>query len=165
VVLLCAVQLELGVVLGAVRLQLSGPQDYPPISVSLLGAIRELPADAKLAYACHPFEEIWFGNPRLLSIDAHTGRRVVPMCFAAEVLSTLIGAPRSAQVPNASFAQAPQRALYPDAGAHPSSAAVVAFLKDHGIEYIYADAMHPNSLVADAVPIARSGDAEVLRVP
>lgn len=55
--------------------------------------------------------------------------------------------------------------LYPEAAAHPSSAAVAAFLKDHGIDYIFADADYPNSLVADAVPIAQSGDAELLRVP
>ena len=87
------------------------------------------------------------------------------MCFEADVLSTFVGAKPSKQTPNQGFAWAPQRVLYPDASAHPSSAAVATFLKGHGIDYIYADAAHPNSLVADAIPIARSGDAEVLRVP
>ena len=49
--------------------------------------------------------------------------------------------------------------------ARPSSAAVAAFLKDHGIDYIYADARHPNSLVDDAILVAKSGAAEILRVP
>ena len=69
------------------------------------------------------------------------------------------------RVPALGFDLAPQRELYPDASARPSSAAVAAFLKKHGIEYIYADERHPNTLVTDAVPIATSGDAMVLRVP
>jgi hypothetical protein len=89
----------------------------------------------------------------------------VPMCFEADYFSTLVGAQPSAQVPSAFFALAPQQTLYPDAAAHPSSAAVAAFLKDHGIDYIYADASHPNSLVANAFPIATSGDAQLLGVP
>jgi len=165
VIVLCGVQLELGVALGVLRLQQVGPHDYEPISVSLLGAIRQLPPDAKLAYACGTFEEVAFANSRLISIDAHTGRRVVPMCFEADVYSTLIGAEPSTQVPNAGFMLAPQRTLYPDAAAEPSSARVAAFLKDNGIDYIYADARHPNSLVDDAVLIATSGDGQVLRVP
>ena len=42
---------------------------------------------------------------------------------------------------------------------------MVAFLKANGIDYIYVDAMHPNTLVPDAVPIATSGDTQVLRLP
>ncbi len=34
-----------------------------------------------------------------------------------------------------------------------------------GIDYIYADAPHPNSLVPEAILIARSGEAQVLRLP
>ena len=87
------------------------------------------------------------------------------MCFEADVTSTLIGAEPSVRVANAFFAWAPQRALYPDEAADPPSAAVAAFLKDHGIDYIYADAKHPNSLVNDAIPVAAVGDAKVLRIP
>ena len=53
----------------------------------------------------------------------------------------------------------------PDAAAAPSSAAVAAFLMANGIDYIYADAAHPDSLVADAGPIALSGDFQLLRLP
>jgi len=130
-----------------------------------LAAIKGQPSDAKLAYACLPFEEVSFGSPSLLALDAHTGRRVVPMCFEADVFSTLIGAQPSTQVPNTGFTWAPQRTLYPDAAAAPSSAAVAAFLMANGIDYIYADAAHPDSLVADAVPIALSGDFQLLRLP
>jgi hypothetical protein len=162
---LCAIQLLMGVVTSTVRMQVFGPREYEPISVILLAAIRALPPDAKLAYTCKPLEEVGFATPRLLSIDAHTGHRVVPMCFEAELLSTFIGATLSVRVPNLYILSAPQRALYPDAAADPSSAAVTAFLKDHGIGYIYADASHPNSLVDDAVPIAKVGDSEVLKIP
>jgi hypothetical protein len=165
VVVLCVFQLEWGGANVGLRLWQLGPRYYPPISVSLLGAIRQLPPDAKLAYACRPFEEVSFVNSRLVSIDAFTGRRVVPMCFEADVTSTLVGAPASLQAPAAGFQSAPQWTLYPDAAAHPSSATVAAFLKANGIDYIYVDSWHPNSLVTDAIPIATSGDGQVLRVP
>jgi hypothetical protein len=42
---------------------------------------------------------------------------------------------------------------------------VATFLKAHGIDYIYADAAYPNTLVTNAVPIATSGNSQVLRVP
>ena len=51
VVILCAIQLELGAVIGRSRLQ-GRAGDHDPIPISLLQAIRQLPADAKLAYAC-----------------------------------------------------------------------------------------------------------------
>jgi hypothetical protein len=165
VAVLCLVQLEAGVVMGTVYLEAFGPGDYQPIPVSILTAIRQLPGNAKLAYACWPLEEVSFADQRLLSIDAHTGRRVVPMCFQADTFSPTVGGPLSLQTPNQGFDWTPQAALYPDAGARPSSAAVAAFLKDHGIDYIYADARHPNSLVAGAVPLATTGDVQILRVP
>jgi hypothetical protein len=124
-----------------------------------------LPPDAKLAYACRPFEEVAIWDPRLVSIDAHTGRSVVPMCFEAESFGELMGAAMSADIPSPLFDRAPQRIVYPSSSAHPSPASLAAFLKDNGIDYIYADSVHPNSLVPDAVPIATSGDAQVLHIP
>lgn len=164
VITLCAIQLELGIVLGLGRLQ-GGSATYEPIPVSILQAIVRLPEDAKVAYACQPLEEISFVNSKLLGIDAHTGRRIVPMCFQADALAPLFGVERSAQTPDAAFVFAPQATLYPDSTARPPSTAVSSFLKAYGIDYIYADAAHPNSLVTDAVPIATSADFELLRVP
>ena len=164
IVALCVVQLELGVVLGLARLQ-GGSPDVEPIPVNLLAAIEQLPADAKLAYACQPLEEVSFVNSKLLGIDAHTGRRVVPMCFEADVIGPLFGAPPSTQMPDAGFASAPQLTLYPNSAARPSSLEVAAFLKAHSIDYIYADSKHPNSLVAGAVPIAAIGQFAILRIP
>jgi hypothetical protein len=162
---LSLIQLELGVAAGIVRLQGFGPYDYPPIPTALLAAIRELPTDAKLAYSCGPFDEVAAGTPRLLSIDAHAGRRVVPMCFEAEFPNTLIGSQSTDQVASQFFTGAPQAALYPDAAASPSAAVITRFLKDHVIDYIYVDDKHPNILLPDAIAIATSAHAEVLKVP
>ena len=62
------------------------------------------------------------------------------------------GGQKSADIENPLFHLAPQRALYPDAKARPSPESVAAFLKANGIDYIYADAMHPNTLVPEAHP-------------
>ena len=107
-VLLCVIQLELGAYVGIFRVQLNGPGSNPPIPVSLLASIRQLALGTELAYACQPFEEATFGTPSLLGIDAHTGHRVVPMCFEADVFGVLIGAKPSAEVPNANFSLAPR---------------------------------------------------------
>ena len=74
------------------------------------------------------------------------------MCFEADFFGQLVGGQKSADIANPLFQWAPQRALYPDANARPSPASVAAFLKANGIDYIYADTMHPNTLVPDARP-------------
>ena len=132
VIALCLVQLGLGAMTGVAHLMAFGPRGEP-VPVGLLGVIRELPRDAKLAYACTPWSEVGFGTPELLTINAHAARRVVPMCYEAEHLSTLIGAEPSLEVRNLFFELAPQRTLYPDATAEPSPAEVAAFLERHGI--------------------------------
>jgi hypothetical protein len=164
---LCGVQLGLGGGIAVVRLQLGfGPMDYQPIPLEVLDAIERLPMDAKLAYSCGATEEAAFGDPILGSIDAHTGRPVVPMCFHAEIFTWLItGNDNSTEVANPYFELAPQRTLYPDSKVRPSAATVTAFLKRHGIAYIYADTAHPNRLVPEAVPLATSGTIQLLRIP
>jgi len=89
----------------------------------------------------------------------------VPMCFEADVNGPLLGADVDATIADAGFASAPQAALYPDSTARPSPAAVTVFLEAHDIDYIYADADHPNTLVPEAVPVASSAGFEVLRLP
>jgi hypothetical protein len=131
----------------------------------ILAAIEDLPTDAKLAYACLPLEEASFWDAQLLGINAHTGRHVVPICFEAETFGAMTGTPMSPDVPSPLFVHAPQRALYPTWDSRPSPASVAAFLKANGIDYIYADALHPNTLVPDAIPIATDGETQVLRIP
>ena len=165
VLVLCVAQIEVGVALGVLRLGRLGPGSYAPIPIEMLTAIKSLPTDAKLAYSCFPLEEMTFWDARLLAIDAHTGRRVIPMCFQADFFGHLLGVPISPDVPSPLFQWAPQRTLYPDSRSQPSSKAVLSFLKSNGIAYIYADSDHPNSLVPEAIPIATSGQAQLLRVP
>jgi hypothetical protein len=161
---LCLLQLEVGLVLGVTRLQ-GRSEVSEPIPIAVLDAIAHLPHDAKLAYACQELEEISFVNSKLLGIDAHTDRRIVPMCFEADVNGPLLGAEVATTVADAGFASAPQASLYPDSIARPSQAAVSAFLKANGIDYIYADDAHPNTLVPNAESVIASAGFEVLRLP
>ena len=39
------------------------------------------------------------------------------------------------------------------------------FMKSNGIDYIYVDRAHPNTLVPDAIPVATDGETQVLRLP
>jgi len=162
---LSVVQIGFGAIFGVVRLEDFGPRSYPPVPLGTLATIRNLPPDAKLAYACQPSEEVAFWLGRLLGLDAHAGRRVVPMCFEAETDGQLNGTKMSADIPSPLFESAPQRMIYPDSSAHPSSASVTAFLKANGIRYIYTDAQHPNTLVQGAAPISSIGDVQILRLP
>jgi hypothetical protein len=165
VLVLCGMQLEIGVAMSVIRLQGFGPGTYPPVPGVILAAIEALPEGAKLAYACHPFEEVAFWNAGLQGLGTHTGRRIVPMCFQAEAFGPLVGIPMSAEAVSPRFLMAPQRSLYTNADAKPSAASVASFLKENGIDYIYADALHPNSLVPGAILIATIGETQVLRLP
>ena len=80
-------------------------------------------------------------------------------------MGSLTGTEVSADIPSPLFRWAPQRKLYPASGVHPSAETVARFLKENGIDYIYADALHPNALVPDAIPIASNGEVQVLRIP
>lgn len=165
VVPICGMQIGLGIPISVVRLQAFGPHEYPPVPVAILEEIRSLPPEAKLAYACRPSEELAFWDPRLIGIDAHTERRIVPMCFQADFFGQLIGGQKSTDTPGPLFQWAPQRWLYLDSGARPSAASVASFLKDNGIDNLYTDALHPNALVPGAIPIATVGETQVLRLP
>ena len=77
----------------------------------------------------------------------------------------MTGTPNSADVASPLFLAAPQRALYPAWDSHPSPASVAAFLKANGIDYLYVDRVHPNTLVPDAIPVATDGQTEVLHIP
>lgn len=162
---LCLIQLQVGVRAATVRLQVLGVAAFEPIPTTLLHSIEGLPAGARMAYSCGPAEEVAFGVPQLLTIDAVTARRVIPMCFEPEFPSIILGAPPDLTIPSQFFRGAPQMELYPTSTASPTSDAVLAFLRKYDIDYIYADARHPNALVPDAVLIASSGDFQVLRVP
>jgi hypothetical protein len=161
----CLLQIEIGFGTSIIRLQLFGPHSYAPVPETLLAAIKALPPDAKVAYNCAAFEEVAFWDPRLIALSAQTGRSVVPMCFQAEFFASLNGAPISADIESPLFRWAPQRNIYPSTAAPPAVEQVASFLEANRIDYIYADDVHPNSLVPGAVVIASSGDARLLRLP
>lgn len=165
VLLLCVGQIEFAATLGILRLQRFGPGNYEPVPLGLLAAIRALPVDAKLAYACRPSAEQSIWDPRLLAISAHTDRRIIPMCFESDAFGPLVGGDPSLEVINPLFLSAPQRALFPTASATPSADAVATFMHANGIDYIYADAAHPNALVPDATEVAAVGAFQLLRIP
>jgi hypothetical protein len=165
--LVCGVQLGLGAFNVVGRLVAFGPSPvYEPIPVTVLEAIELLPRDAKLAYSCRSLNEPAFWDPALVSIDAHTGRRVVPMCFQGQSFELFItGKDAPPGVPHPLFRLAPQQTLYPDAGAQPSAARVTTFLSEHGIDYIYADSFHGNELLPDGATIVSQDGVKVVRVP
>ena len=75
------------------------------------------------------------------------------MCFQADSFGQLTGGQKSADVAKPALPSGRRSARsIRTAAAQPSAASVVAFLKANGIDYIYADAMHPNTLVPDADP-------------
>lgn len=157
-------QLSLGALTGLERLIAFGPGTYEAIPTSILTAIRDLPAPAKLAYACGQLEEFAFWDPRLISVMAHTNRPMVPMCYEGDFPSLLHGVPFDPNAINPFFALAPQRTLYPSATARPAEAEVRAFLKGNGIEFIYIDGDHPNTLVSSTIAVASDGEFLVVRI-
>ena len=91
--------------------------DHVPVPLTILAAIEELPADAKLAYGCLPAEEAAFWDAQLLGLDAHTGRRVVPMCFESETFGAMTGTPNLDRAsPSPLFAAAPAAGALPGLG-------------------------------------------------
>jgi hypothetical protein len=162
---LFVLQLQAGALFALLRLQIFGAHDFQPVPVALVEAIRGLPVDAKVAYSCVSTEEVSYWDPRLGAIGVLGGRRIVPMCFEADVLSSMVGAELSAEVESPLFQTAPQRILYPTASSKPSSNAVTTFLRSHGIDYVYADEAHPNTLVPGAIPVMTAGAFGLLRIP
>jgi hypothetical protein len=157
-------QIAIGAMAEIQRLRAFGATAENLVPVDILAAIRTLPPTARLAYSCEPEAEVAPWEPSLISIEAHAGRPLVPMCFEADVLTELNGG-RSSERGNPLFALAPQKVLYPTLEAQPEPAEVASFLKAHGIDYIYADEGHPNGLVPSAVRVASSGRSTILRIP
>ena len=157
---LVILQLEISAFTALLRLEEFGPSGDEQIPVSVLDRIRSLPASAKLAYACRPATELGYWQAELGGIYAHTGKRVLPTCFQFEGLTWAA----SADVPSAAFLASPLGRIFPTVGSRPTSDEVRKFLLSEGIAYIYADARHPNTLVADATPVTVDGDFQVLEI-
>ena len=162
---LLLVQGAVGVGATVSRLYEFGPGNFAAVPTSALTFVRSLPADARLAYACRGFEEVAVWDARLISITAHTGRPVVPMCFQSDLYGHLHGLEPDPAVMNPFFARAPQRTLYPSLDAQPSAAAILGFLDRYGIDYIWNSPDHPNTLLPDAEALFAAGDVSIHQVP
>ena len=165
IVVVLLAQVEIGAASTIFRLQRFGPGDFEPVPVAMLEAIRALPSDAKIAYPCQPLEEQSIWDPRLASLNAHTGRAMVAMCFQADAVGPMVGAPIDPSVEAPFFKLAPQRTLYPDHEAVPSPAAIAAFLQANGIRYLYTDSYHSDRLLPDDMEIFRVGPFRLASVP
>ena len=159
------VQIEVGLVSSVLRLQRFGPGNYEPVPLALIAEMRMLPAEAKIAYSCGNAEELAYWLPRLLAISVHSERPFIPMCFQTDSFAPLIGGAQTVDSPSPLFATAPQLTLYSNGTREPTRDAVVAFMKRHGIEFIYSDRAHPNRLISDAEELATIGDFRLFRVP
>lgn len=142
-----------------------GPGHYDPMPSAAIAYIRDLPDVAKLGYACAQVEEVAVWDARRISITAHTGKQVVPLCFQADILSSQFGQPLDPTVPSPFFALAPQRSVWPSSTARPTIEQIEGFMNDWGIRYILVDATHPNSLVPAAQPIFQVGNVTIYELP
>ena len=86
--MICGIQLEFGVGARDRPVAAFGPGNDHAGADGDPGRHPEPAARRKLAYACLPAEEVAFWDAQLLGLDAHTGRRVVPMCFEAETFGS-----------------------------------------------------------------------------
>jgi hypothetical protein len=160
-----AVQTAIGVLTTIERLRSFGHGQYDAMPLAMVAAIRALPVEAKIAYACRKLEEFAWWDPRLLGLAEMSARPVIPMCFEGDPLPFLHEQNASEDVENQFFRFAPQRSLYPTSTATPSTSDVEAFMRHHGIMFIYADPDHPNTLVPEAEVVARIGERLLLRLP
>lgn len=161
---LILLQTMLSGMIAALQLQALGPIGAKVTAVSTLYALRVLPAGAKAAYACDPLENFAPWDASLIALDAHTGVRLIPMCFMADRARRILGRPLDEGIESPFFRRAEQRSLFPDADARPTSAAIRRFLADHEVGYIYADPWHPNTLVPDAELVYSTESTSIFRV-
>jgi hypothetical protein len=94
-----------------------------------------------------------------------SGRPVIPLCFEADPTPLMHDMIPTETAENQFFRFAPQRSLYPTSASEPTSAAIEAFMREHGIGYIYVDAEHPNVLVPDADVVFEVEGRALLRLP
>lgn len=158
-------QLVISALFAVIQLTGFGPLAYDPTPVEALSRLRALPPGSKAAYGCRAVENFAPWDASLISIDAHTGVRMVPMCFMADRPRRILGRELDPSLESPFFRAAPQRALYPDAAARPTTDAIESFLRSNGIDYVYTDAAHRDPLVPGATPVLSVGAVTVYRLP
>jgi len=162
---IAVLQVEVGIGTVLLRLQQFGAGRYEPVPVQVLAAIRELPPPAKVAYRCANNEEISYWVPRLLAVGVRGEHPMIPLCFETDSFSEFSGGARDPATASPLFRSAPQLHLFPNASANPRPDDVAAWMRAQGIEYIYADLRHPNTLVPEAHVLTQVGDFSLLQLP
>jgi hypothetical protein len=163
--IIAVLQVEVGIGTVVLRLQQFGAGRYDPVPVQVLAAIRELPPPAKVAYRCANNEEISYWVPRLLAIGVRGDHPIIPLCFETDSFSELTGGTRDPATASPLFLSAPQLDLFPSPSANPRPDDVAAWMRAQGIEYIYADLRHPNTLVPEAHVVTQVGDFALFELP
>lgn len=158
-------QTVLSALFAGLQLRSFGPLAYPPTPVPALAALRSLGPDAKAAYSCSAIENFAPWDASLVSLDAHTSVRMIPMCFIADRARRILGRSLDPTIESPYFRNAPQRHLYTSADANPSADEITSFLRANGVAYIYSDAAHPNLLLPGATPIFVEGGVTIFRIP
>ena len=158
-------QTTVAAVLAGVQLRALGALDLAPTPMAALARLRDLPPGSKAAYGCTSTENFAPWDYSLISVEAHTGVRLVPMCFMADRARRLLGRELDPLVESPYFRVAPQRQLYPTATARPSDLDVDLFLRSKGIEFVYTDAWHTDTLVTTTTPLFRSGPVTLYGLP
>ena len=158
-------QSTIAAVLVGVQLRALGTLGYDPTPVAALARLQQLPRGSKAAYGCDPLENFAPWDYGLISIEAHTGVRLVPMCFMADRGRRLLGRELDSSVESPFFRLVPQRDLYPATTARPSDRDVDLFLRSNGIGFVYADGSHPELLSVTADPVFREGSVTLHALP
>jgi len=158
-------QATFGAIQAGVVLRALAPADGAATPVRVLANLRELPAGSKVAYGCEPLENFAAWDYSLISIEAHSGVSLIPMCFMADRARRLLARELDPSIASPFFGITPQRQLYPRRAARPSDEAVETFLREHGISYIYTDASHTDTLVPSAERLFRDGGVTIYRLP
>ncbi len=164
ILVILLVQVCLNAIVAAPRL-ISNAGHLPPVPLGVLEAVRALPADARIAYSCDPVDEFAPWTPKLGTITAHTGRILMPVCYMADpTLPLLANRPIDPDIPSP-FTGPAQQSLFTSAATVPTTDAIRAFLRQHGIGYVYVDAQHPDRLALGGPAVHTEGDVTIYRVP
>lgn len=158
------VQVGLNVVIAAPRLN-SHTGDLPPVPTSVLDAIRALPSGTRMAYSCGPVDEFSPWTPRLGSIAVHTGRFVMPLCYMADPSQSLLADRPNDPGVATPFIGPAQQSLFTSATTVPTTGAILAFMRQHDIGYVYVDARHPDRLALGGPIVFTAGDVTIYQVP
>lgn len=156
-------QVCLQAVVAAPRLH-SNTGPLPPVPRGVLDAVARLPADARIAYSCGPADEFAPWTPRLGTITVHTGRVLMPLCFMADPTPPLL-ADRPIDPTVASPFVGPAQSLFSSPTDAPTADAILAFMRRHGIGFVYVDAQHPDRLALGGPTVHAEGDTTIYRVP